>query len=569
MKKVLLSLTVLLLTVSTTIAQERNISGRVTSPEDDLGMPGVTVVIKGSLKGVITDMNGNFLLSGITNADTLVFSYVGFETQEIVIGAQKQINILLQVSAAELDEFVVTALGVKRQKREIGYSTEKIDKDIIVRSNAPNVLNAITGRAAGVQVTQGDGMEGGTTRIIIRGNNNLFGNNQPLIVVDNVPLDNPSGLESIGRGIDWGNGISDINPLDIETYNVLKGGAASALYGARGANGVILITTKRGKKKKGIGVSYSFTYRIIQPYRYRDAQDKYGAGGPISFSPPSFPVENDTLLYPGIYGTDNLVLNQDGEISDSQTEFGYYGSSVSWGPEMKGQMVKWWDGEMRPYSAQPDNYSSVFQNGYTQTHNIAASGGGKMGSLRVSITRQDHKAIIENSDFDRTTINLGANMKVSKKVSADVSLSYIKFNRLNSPMIGDHGDSFSKGFLYSWPRSYKLLDRENYMNPDGTRNEQEGFPFYYISPYLWWKFYENNTQLARDKYFGALTLTYNITSWLNVMGRVGRDFSLDQYTAKNTPIDFIGLQGGYYSSSLNRTYSNNYEFILSAEKKVS
>jgi len=566
MKKVLLSLTLLLLNVFTVTAQERTVSGRITSPEDDLGMPGVTVIIKGALKGAITDMNGNFTISGITNTDTLVFSYVGFETQEVVIGSQKEINILLQVSAAELDEFVVTALGVKRQKREIGYSTEKIDKDVVVRSNAPNVLNAIIGRSAGVQVSQGDGVEGGSTRVTIRGNNSFNRQNQPLIVVDNVPMENTSGLDDIGRGVDWGNPLSDINPLDIEDFSVLKGGAASALYGARGANGVILITTKRGKKGKGIGVTYNFTHKMITPYRYREMQNTYGHQGPISFTPPAFQMNGDTLLYPGIYGTDNLILNQEGEIGSTTEEFGYYGSAVSWGPKMEGQMVQWWDGEMRPYSPQPDNYESIFQNGYTQTHNIAASGGGERGTMRVSITRQDHKPIIENSDFDRTTINLGASLKISNKVMADLSFSYINFNRLNSPMLGEEANSFSKGFLYSWPRSYQGIDKENYALPDGTRNPQEGYPFYYVSPYLWWNYYNNNTNLHRDKYLGALTLTYDITSWLNLLGRVGRDFNLEQSESRNKPIDYVGLKNGRYSNSLKRSYSDIYECFLTADK---
>jgi iron complex outermembrane receptor protein len=354
--------------------------------------------------------------------------------------------------------------------------------------------------------------------------------------------------------------------LDIEDYTVLKGGAASALYGSRGANGVILITTKRGRKRKGIGVTYNFTYKIIQPYRFREMQNKYGAGGPISFTPPTFPMSGDTLLYPGIYGTDFLIINQEGDVSSTTAEFGYYGSAVSWGPEMQGEIVKWWDGKMRSYSPQPDNYESIFQNGFTQTHNISAAGGGERGSMRVSITRQDHKPIIENSNFNRTTINLGANLKISDKLNADLSFSYINFNRLNSPVLGEEGNSFSKGFLYSWPRSYQGIDKENYANPDGSRNPQEGYPFLYVSSSLWWNFYNNNTSLQRDKYLGALTITYDITPWLNLLGRVGRDFTLEQYETRNMPIDVIGLKNGYYANSLNRTKSDIYECFLTADK---
>jgi len=354
------------------------------------------------------------------------------------------------------------------------------------------------------------------------------------------------GLQIL-EGVQTGeNSIGDINPMDIEDYTVLKGGAASALYGSRGANGVILITTKRGRKGgKGIGVTYNFTHKMIQPYRYREVQNTYGHGGPISFTPPSFPMSGDTLLYPGIYGTDNLILNQQGETSSSAAEFGYYGSAVSWGPKMEGQQVSWWDGKMRSYSPQPDNYKSTFHNGSTQTHNISASGGGELGTMRVSITRQDHKAIIDNSDYDRTTINLGANLKISDKVRADLSFSYINYNRLNSPILGEEANSFSKGYLYSWPRSYQGIDKENYAYDDGSQNPQEGYPFLYVNPNLWWNYYNNNTTKKRDKYLGALTLTYDITPWLNIIGRVGRDFTLEESETHNKPIDVIGLTDGY------------------------
>ncbi len=567
MKKFLLVLTVLLITVLVVKAQQRTVTGQITSAEDNMSLPGVSVIIKGTLSGAVTDMDGNFSLPGVVDTDTLVINYLGYEPQEIIVGQQQVIKVVMQVSINELGEVVVTALGVKRQQREIGYSTQKMDVAEIVQSNTPNVLDALEGRSAGVNISQGDGLDGGSTRITIRGNNNLSGSNQPLIVVDNVPMENNPGLVDIGRGTDWGNGISDINPMDIEDYTILKGGAASALYGSRGANGVILITTKRGKENKGLGVTYNFSHKIIHPYRFREVQNKYGAGGPISFSSPTFPTNGDTLLYPGIYSTENLVLNQEGEISSSIAEFGNYGSAVSWGPEMQGQLVKWWDGEMREYSPQPGNYKSTFSNGYTQTHNIAASGGGDYGSIRVSITRQDHEAIIDNSDYNRTTINLGTNIKISDKVRADLTMSYINYNRNNSPMLGEDLNSFNKGYLYSWPRSYQGIDKENYAFEDGSQNPQAGYPFLYIDRNVWWNYYNNNTIQTRDKYLGALTLTYDITSWLNLAGRVGRDFSLQQFETRNKPIDVIGLQDGYYGRSLSRTYSDIFEGFLTAEKE--
>jgi len=567
MRKVLLILTFLFTLILYVNAQERTVSGQVTSAENEMSLPGVSILIKGTVSGAITDMDGKFTLSGVSDKDTLVVSYIGYAPQEIAVGQQQVINVVLQVSVKELGEVVVTALGVKRQQREIGYSTQKMDVASVVQSNTPNVLDAIKGRSAGVNIASADGIDGGSTRITIRGNNNLSGNNQPLIVIDNVPMENSPGLQNVGRGTDWGNSIGDINPLDIADYTVLKGGAASALYGSRGANGVILITTKKGKEKKGIGVTFNYSYKIIQPYRFREVQNTYGHGGPISFTPPTFPMDGDTLLYPGIYGTDNLILNQEGETSSSSSEFGYYGSAVSWGPKMEGQMVRWWDGEMRAYSPQPDNYSSIFQNGHTQNYNISASGGNDLGTIRVSITRQNHEAIIDNSNYNRTTINMGTSLKISEKVRADLSLSYINFNRFNSPMLGEDGNSFSKGFLYSWPRSYKGIDKENYAYENGSQNPQEGYPFLYINPNLWWNYYNDNTTQQRDKYLGALTLTYDITSWLNLVGRAGRDFTLEQFETTNKPTDVIGLKEGYYGKSINRTYSDIFEAYLTAEKE--
>lgn len=568
MKKILLVLFVFYFFSYGAFAQMKSISGVVSSSDDDTPLPGVSVIIKGTIRGTSTDFDGNYILAGIQESDVLVFSFIGYEEMEVPVGSKTEISISLNIADNILNEVVVTALGVKRQKREIGYSTSNVENEVLVRSNAPNVINAITGRVSGVQVSQGNGIDGGSTRITIRGNNNITGNNQPLIVIDNVPFENTSGLDNIGRGTDWGNPLNDINPLDIETYEILKGGAASALYGARGANGVILITLKKGKKQKGLGVSYSFSHKFTHPNKYRDVQNKYGASGPVTLTEPGFPMSGDTLLYPGVYSTDNLILDPAGNTSTSNTEFGYYGSSVSWGPEMLGQNVKWWDGKMRSYSPQPDNIKAPFRDGHTEIHHVSVNGGNDLGTFRLSLTRQNNEPIIYNSKYDRTTIALGSSIKLSDKIKADVNVSYIKYNRLNSPLLGEDYNSFSKGQLYSWPRSYQGIDRENYMNPDGSRNSQEGYPFLFINPYTWWNYYENNTTLSRDKYVTSISLKYDIADWIYITGRAGRDFNLEQTSTKHNPADVIGLLDGYYASSLNKTYNDIYEILLQAEKTV-
>jgi iron complex outermembrane receptor protein len=568
MKKVFTLLSLFLVIAAVAFSQTRTVTGKVTAQNDGSTLPGVTIMIKGTTQGTITDINGEYKLKGVVPTTVIAFSFIGFTPVEITVGSQETIDVALKPAMVNLDEFVVTALGVKREKREIGYSSEKMDSKEITRSNTPNVISALSGRSAGVQVSQGDGVEGGSTRIVIRGNNNLSRNNQPLIVVDNVPMDNVAGLTDVGRGVDWGNSISDLNAFDIEDYTVLKGGAASALYGERGANGVILITTKRGKKQSGIGITYNYNYKVTHPYRYREVQNKYGHAGPITLSEPGFPTDGDgTLLYPGIYGNDKLILNQAGETSTTSEQFGYYGSAVSWGPEMNGEMVKWWDGEMRAYSPQPDNFKMAFQDGITQTHNVSVQGGTDKGTIRLSFTRQDQTPVVENSNSNRNTINFGTNIKISDKLRADAALTYVSFKRLNSPMLGEDANSFSKGFLYSWPRSYKGIDKENYQLADGSQNQLDGYPFLYVDKHLWWNYYNNNTWQDRDKYTGSVALIFDLTPWLMATGRAGRDFTTEQFESRNKPIDYIGLMEGGYSNSLMKTTIDNLEFFLAAHKE--
>lgn len=536
------------------IAQERTITGTVTD-EDGKSMPFVTVAIKGTTKGAATDIDGKFTIEHVSPTDTLLFSFVGYESKKVVVGEQSTIHVKLGVNSTQLEEVVVTALGVNRQKRELGYATEKIDGNEIRESNSPNILNAITGKATGVEITNPDGVDGGTTRITIRGNNNIGTDNQPLIVVDGVPLSNDPGIDNkdVGRGTDWGSAINNINMQDVENINILKGGAASALYGARGANGVVLITMKKGKKQKGIGVSYNMSYKISHPYRYREVQNVYGGGAPdANVGTPVFIKDaNGVLLFP-VLGTD--------------ATYGYPGSAVSWGPKMEGQMVKWWDGTMRPWSPQPDNLKIPFRDGNTVSHNVSAEGGGDFGTMRISLTRLDNVPIIFNSNYNQTTINANSILKVSDKVSLGLSLSYIDYHRLNSPALGDDENSFSKGSLYSWPRSYQGEDLQNYQLNDGTRNPLVGFPYLYIDQYLWWNQYNHNTTLDRSKLIGALTLNYSITPWLNFMGTTNIDYTSDEYQTKNTPTDFVGLLNGYYSDNQIRDRGNNSRFSFTATK---
>lgn len=541
------------------------IRGIVMSNETEEPLVGARIQVINEGEGTLTDRKGQFIVGVKDTSAQLQVSYYGFVSQTIVL-QNGQTNIIIRLISEEnqLDDVVITALGVKRQRRELGYSTESVGGDEVTLSNAPNVINALSGKSAGVQITSPNGVDGGTTRITIRGNNNINANNQPLIVLDGVPLENAPGLENIGRGVDWGSAINNINPEDIAEMNVLKGPTAAALYGARGANGVILITTRRGRKQKGIGIQYSVSHKVIQPFRYREVQNVYGAGGPVSLLEPTLQKnDEDEYMYPA------NVHTIDGPFGKSTTElFGFYSTGVSWGPEMKGENVRWWDGEMRSYTPQPENIKLYFANGHTTNHNVSFSGGGEMGTLRVSLTSSNHKAVVPNSGFDQITANLGGTLNISEKVRADISLSYVDFERLNSPTLGDDNNkSFGKGILYSWPRSYKGLEQQINILPDGSRNNYDGrYPFTFTPPHLWWNTFNQNTTLSRNKLIGSIKLNYTITPWLMAMARVGLDFNLDQFETRNNPIDALGILDGFYSNELSKNQVNNNEFLITAHK---
>ncbi|MBR9922657.1 MAG: SusC/RagA family TonB-linked outer membrane protein [Bacteroidetes bacterium] len=554
-----------LLAFSFTLDAQISISGMVLDELDD-PMIGVSISEKGNPgNGTTTDLDGTFQLQISDESAVLVFKYIGYQVQERTVGDQRTFEVVMQEDARQLDEVVVTALGIKRQKRELGYSTEKFEGEDLNMSNAENLVSSLHGKSAGVQVSSGNGVDGGTTRVTIRGNNNINANNQPLIVVDGVPIENEPGLTDIGRGTDWGSAINNINPADIESVNILKGPTASAKYGSRGSNGVILITTKRGSQRKGIGIDYSIQHKIIQPCRFRDVQNIYGAGGPVTLNEPTFEIDaNGTPIYPVSVHTSN------GPFGKPTTElFGFYSTGVSWGPKMEGQMIRWWDGEMRPFSPQPDNLQQFFSNGNTTTHNLSFSGGNDFGTMRVSLTRTDHDAIIPNSNFNQTTVNIGSDLRISSRVKADISVSYINYHRLNSPSLGDDNNaSFGKGILYSWPRSYKGLEEEINIRPDGTRNDYDGnYPFTYAPPHLWWNTYNQNTTLDRNKMIGSLGLQYDITNWLSLTGRLGMDLNFNQFETRHNPIDQLGILEGKYENELLRDIVRNNEVLLSARKE--
>ncbi|HEY6082039.1 MAG TPA: carboxypeptidase-like regulatory domain-containing protein, partial [Chitinophagaceae bacterium] len=554
------------------IMQDIIVKGKVTD-KNGAYLPGVTVKVAGSNVGTTTNVNGAYSISVPENG-TLVFSYVGYASQSIPVNNRPAIDVILEEGSKGLNEVVVTALGINRAKRTLGYSEEEIAGSELTRSNAPNVINALSGKMAGVNITSPNGVDGGSTRILIGGNNTITGDNQPLIIVDGMPMDNtiPAAAQDVTAPKDWGSAINLINPEDIQSMSVLKGPAAAALYGGRGANGVILITTKRGAQRSGLGVNYNFSYKVVQPYRFIKMQNEYGSGGPVSLNGPTYELDAN--------GKPMLTDGWVGYYVDQKTGSGPYGigppnliswpgSGMSWGPKMDGTMIKWWDGTTRPDVPQPDNVNSYYQNGYQATHNVSVAGGNEWGTLRASYTRLDNTAIIPNSNYNQNSFNLGSSVDLSKRVKILINASYFVNSYHNAPALGNTEAGLQSNLIYAYGRDYRgKADNGKYMNPDGSQNKFNGFPWggNGAAQFLYWNTYENNETQTRRKLIGSTQLNYEATSFLDLMFRASVDANNNEDIAVNNPTDVTGTVGGSYSHGLTRDIGSNFDWLATLHK---
>ncbi|GGC16051.1 SusC/RagA family TonB-linked outer membrane protein [Parapedobacter defluvii] len=575
-----------LLSAALYVHAQTSITGTVTDANGPI--EGVTVQVTGTNRGTQTNASGHYSIEASTG-ETLQFSALGYTSQSVLVGASSIISVTLEEASGEIGEVVITAMGIKREARSLGYSIQKVGGEDITQANAPTVATGLMGKIAGLNISVPNGVEGGSQRVVIRGNTSISGNNQPLYVIDGMPMDN-SQIASSGNDInraagtyqDWGSILNFINPEDIEEINVLKGPTAAALYGARGGNGVILINTKKGKLKEGLGVDYSYSLRLNDPFRFQEMQNVYGYGGAIALysAVPSLPTdESGKLRYPGQDPwagsgiTDQRWLSQGAVPGGLNTwdYFSWYGTGASWGAKMENQQVLWWDGTVRTYSPQPDNIQSFYRNGNTQTHNVAFSGANDLGSVRVSYTRQDNTAILPNSNFNNNTFNLGSNVKISKKVTADISASYINYTRYNSPNVGDSNNSWGKFTTYGMSRDFQNIEQDLYRNADGSKNLLDGSVYPLGYPYgqygrdIYWNTYMNNNILNRDQLLGTIKLNADLTDWLTLMGRVSGNFSSDELEKKNYPIDPEGINGKY-GHEMYKTTDRNLEFLATAHR---
>lgn len=545
MKKSLFACLVFLVTYTTATAQEISISGNVYSATDKQPIPFVNIVAEGTQQGTSTDVDGQFRITVQPEINNLIFSYVGYQIDTVAIDGRTEIDVYLQPSQQLLDEVVVTALGIKRDKKALGYSVQKVSSDELQVTRDPSVINQLSGKVTGLQVSATNAGAGSSSRIVLRGNNSFLGDNNALVVVDGVPIENStiSNAEETWGGRDYGNGISDVNPDDIESISVLKGASASALYGSRAANGVILITTKKGNRKKGIGVSFSNNTSIDNAYIHYDLQNEYGAGRNGKFFPP-------------------FILNQDGIPAYNVNSASAFGS---WGPKMEGQEIIGWDGKKRTYSPQPDNYEDFFQTGYTLNNALSLDAAGENTSVRFSIADLRTREIIENSKFNRTNLGLNLAAKLLKDFEIKTYVAYVHQKVDNRYGLSDNKENPSRNYIMM-PRNISNESlRNNLTNENGEEQAWymnwawQGNPFYAT------KYIYNGD--VKDRVFGHASLTWHLNEKTDFMIRTAPDYSFIRFEQHN-PVGARTSTLGSYSENETRQFLINTDFLITFRDEI-
>lgn len=591
MRKISLILTLLVALVSMAMAQ-RTISGAVV---DDKGQPllSATVIEKGTTNGSSTDLNGKYTLT-VKEGATLVFSYVGYNTQEQAITVSNVLNVTMSEGEA-INEVVVTALGIKRESRAAGYGSQQVGGDALTRSNAGNVVNALAGQVAGLNVTSSSGSAGASTYFTIRGQNSLTGNNQPLMVVDGIILNNDedqTNAEDGTSGVAHSNRGIDLNPNDIESVNVLKGGAAAALYGIRAANGVILITTKKGggkpNKAKGLTVNFSSTVTAERISQTPALQNTYAQGrnggyrGPDVLEGNSFGPKISDLVWSG---TPTTIKNDDnGSILYSDAR----GTLVPKASNPTGQSV-----------TPVDNVNNFFQTGISYNNSLAISGGDERTAFRVSASNLSQSGVVPTNTFGRTTLGLSGSAKLSEQVTVSASATYVNSGG-NRVQQGSNTSGIMLGLLRSTPTFDNSNGLKDFNDPasysfiDGSQRAYR--PTRYDNPY--WVINKTKFRDNVNRLYGYIQADYKILPWLTLTGKTGTDtyndrrkatFAINSSTVKggraiqdeyvyqhtdsyiylngnrklSSDLTFNFLAGGnYYDQSKHNTYTQGNDFAF-------
>lgn len=537
----------LLVCTLTARAQSVKVSGRVTDGPGGDGLPGVSVTVKGTQFGTITDSNGSYALDADNNA-TLVFSFIGYATQEIDLNGRTTIDVALSASAEQLNEVVVTALGIEREERTLGYSIAKVKGDELTHVAQENVLNSLAGRVPGMTINSTGGA-GSSVQVTIRGAKSLVNGNQPLFVVDGVPMNN--SLNNIGQvgsdnRVDYGNAISDINPENIESISVLKGASAAALYGSRAGNGVIIITTKSGKNARGMTVNVSSNTVFEVPYRYLDMHKKFSSGY-LPFTPDNYP-----------FGTLEVDETSVGGVG-SELDKGY--NAIQWNSPTDANG----DRTPTPLVSHKDNIKNFVNTGVTSTNDVSIANSNDLFNYRLGYTNMSNKGVIPGSDLYRNSINLNTSVKVHPKFRIGTNIDFTRTNSNNRPATNRGANPMQ--WAYAVSPHINIMDLRNYWNVEGIQQRtQDDNAGEYNNP--WFLAYEVRNAFVRDRVYGNLKADWQITPELTLMGR----YSLDTYTETREtklPTSYTNQERGGYGINNIRNTERNIDFLLSYEKNLS
>ncbi|MEN8226747.1 MAG: SusC/RagA family TonB-linked outer membrane protein [Bacteroidota bacterium] len=556
-KKFLLLMFLFAIFVSSVMAQ-RTVTGMVS---DESGEPllAVTVVVSGTSVGTVTDQNGHFSIDVPDENSVLIFSFIGMETNEITVGNQTVINVTLMTSSIAMDEVVITALGISREKKSLGYSVGEVDGEALQRVSQENVLNSLAGKVSGV-VINSTGGAGSSVSMVIRGASSLTSDNQPLFVIDGIPMNNTvNNVTEMARDtkVDYGNAISDINPEDIESVSVLKGPSAAALYGSRAGNGVVLITTKSGKESKGIGVTVTSNTVIENPYKY---------------------LEKHTLFANG-----RRPYTQDNRPNNGLDYYAVPGGDSYWvGPELdKGMMAYQWpffdeNGNLTATALEshPDNWKNFFQTGYTTTNGVSITDATEKMNYRLSYNNMQNKGVIPNSDLHRNSVSLNSSVKLLDNLTLSSSINFTNSGADNRPA-GNRGANPMQA-LYELNPHLDVLEMQDYweegkegtqqsgpynlvVNPDGTydKDDMMNNPYFIAN--------EVNNPFTRNRVYGNAKIDWEILPGLSFMARYTHDQYDEQRETKIAPSYSKEPNGFYGIVNLNRREQNT-DFLFTYDK---
>ena len=553
-KRLILTFTLILALMGSVLAQDRPITGTVSSADDQTPLPGVNVFVPNSNIGSITDVNGKYSVKVPSGTNSLEFSFIGMKTVTIPLGASNVIDVAMSTDAAVLSEVVVTALGIKREAKALGYSQQALGTAELSAAKELNISNFLTAKIAGVQVSKTAGGLGGSTVVNIRGNSSLTGNNQPLYVVDGVPITNDNHTSGgISGDRDYGDGISDINPEDVETMTVLKGPNASALYGSRGSNGVVIITTKSGTRKKGIGVEINSNVSVDKLNLFPTYQNLYATG---------YEETN-------IYGSYKEIPTGSGQLFETMDT--WHGDS--WGPPMDGRrtivdpFVYPADANTRTMVLLPqpaDNIKDFYETGVSYTNTIAVTGGSDRSTARLSLSNSNAKGIIPQHKVDKQTIALKTFTQVTDFLTFDTKINYIHEAGHQRPALGTVSENVTRGFA-TLGRYVPMSWLKEYYETTGRPGQWPGVAY---NPYYVVDAIRNDD--TKDRVIGLLNTNIKINSWLNLLGRVGTDFYTERREVK-WPVGSLGTDysAGRYNTSNNNVKDINADIILTATKDLS